>query len=312
MEISSTFWWPHITEWWRQWEETHSKSGRIFNVGRNILSIIPHGVGVEASFCLGKDEIGWRQSRTTGETLPTMVVVMQFAWAHNGIFAGADPELDTMNTENDTEMNNEAEERKLHRMATVHDFLVMWQGSRSICATQKEYLAQNKQMTTVGCILDTEQIVNASWSLFRDDGGAAFKMSEGSPLPPPVYAKDLPGGRTQILNVHRIRRINHHPVESYEDSTPESISDTEDWLNCNVDWEKQNDSKDHSRADVESDIHKDNSIEDPDCPVQQDVSAAPDVPRLIWATRKSKRHGDKVVMTVNAIETRRNDGAKQK
>jgi len=223
MEISSTFWWPDITDWWHQPEETHSKYGRISNVGGNILSIIPHGVGVEASFCPGKDEISWRQWNTTGETLPKMVIEMQFAWAQNGILAGADPELDTMNTENDTEMNNEAEERKLHRMATVHDILVMWQGSRSLCATQEEYLAQNKQMTAVGCILNTEQIVNASWSLFRDDGGAVFKLSERSPLPPPVYWKDLPGGRTQILNVHRIRRINHHPVESYEDSTPATI-----------------------------------------------------------------------------------------
>jgi hypothetical protein len=30
-----------------------------------------------------------------------------------------------MNTENDSEMKNEAEERKLHRMAKVHDFLEM-------------------------------------------------------------------------------------------------------------------------------------------------------------------------------------------
>jgi len=34
-----------------------------------------------------------------------------------------------MNAENDSEMKKEAEKRKLHRMAKVHNFLEMWQGS---------------------------------------------------------------------------------------------------------------------------------------------------------------------------------------
>ena len=85
---------------------------------------------MEASFSLGRDVIGWRQSKTTGETLRDKVVVRQFARANNGILAGTDPELDTMNTENDSEMKKEAEERKLHRMAKVRDFLEMWQGSQ--------------------------------------------------------------------------------------------------------------------------------------------------------------------------------------
>jgi hypothetical protein len=41
--------------------------------------LIPHGVGVEASVSLGQDVIGWRQSKTTGETLRENVVVGQFA-----------------------------------------------------------------------------------------------------------------------------------------------------------------------------------------------------------------------------------------
>jgi len=97
MEISSTFWISYITDWWQQQEETHSKYTDLSNVVRDIFSIIPHGVGVEASFSLGRDVIGWRQSKTTGETLRTKVVVRQFAQANNGILAGTDPELDTMN-----------------------------------------------------------------------------------------------------------------------------------------------------------------------------------------------------------------------
>jgi len=90
-------------------------------------------------------------------------------------------------------------------------------------------------MTAVGYISDTEDIVKASWSSSQHDGAAAFKLPERSPLPPPLSAKDLPGERTQVLNVRRIRRINRHPVESDEDSASESISDTEDWLNWNGD-----------------------------------------------------------------------------
>jgi hypothetical protein len=93
---------------------------------------------VEGSFSLGQDDIGWRQSKTTGETLCEKAMVKQFARSNNGILAGADPELDTMNTENDTEMQKEATERKMHRMAKVHNCLQMWQGSQGEHATQKE------------------------------------------------------------------------------------------------------------------------------------------------------------------------------
>jgi len=312
MEISSTFWIPDITDWWREIEETHSKYADLSNVARDIFSIMPHGVGVEASFSLGRDVIGWRQSKTTGETLREKVVVRQSARANIGILAGTDPELDTMNTENDSEMKKEAEERKLHRMAKVHDFLEMWQGSQNLRATQKESRAQNKQMTAMGYISDTEEIVKASWSLFQHDGAAAFKLSERSPLPPALSAKDLPGGRTQILNVRRIRRINRHPVESDDDSAPESISDTDDWLNWNGDLDNPNDSEEDCAADDESDIEHNNGIEDPECPEQQNVSAAPNVPRLVRPTRKSKRQAEKVLVTVNAVEMRRNKGGKKK
>jgi hypothetical protein len=127
---------------------------------------------------------------------------------------GTDPELGTTNTETDSEMKKEPEERKLHRMAKIHDFLDMWQGSQNLHATQKESHAQNKEMTAVGYILDMEEIVKASWSLFQHDGAAACKWSERSHLPPALSAKDLPGGRTQIVNVHRIRRKHRHPVDS--------------------------------------------------------------------------------------------------
>jgi len=204
MEISSTFWIPDITDWWCLQEEMQSKYADLSNVARDTYSIIPHGVGVEASFLFGWDVIGWRQSKTTGETLHKKVFLRQFARANNGILAGTHLELDTMNTENDSEIKKEAEERKLHKMAKVHDFLEMWQGSNNLRATQKKSSTQNKQMTAVGYISDTAEIVKASWSLFQHDGAAAFKLPERSPLPPALSAKNLPGGRTQILNVRYI------------------------------------------------------------------------------------------------------------
>jgi len=88
-------------------------------------------------------------------------------------------------------MKSAVEERKLHRMANVHDFLEMWQGSQNLCATQTESHAPNKQVTAVGDTSDTEEIVKASWSTFQHDGTAAFKLSERSPLPPALSANDL-------------------------------------------------------------------------------------------------------------------------
>jgi hypothetical protein len=176
MESSNTFWIPDITDWWRQQEETHSKYADLSNVPRTIFSFIPHGVGVEARFAIDRDVIGWRQSTTTGETLREKIIVRLFAQANNGILAGTVPELDTTNTENDSEMRNEKEERTLNRMAKVHDYFVMWLGSQNLHATQKELHTQNKQMAVVGYISDTEEIVKASWSLFQHDGPPALKL----------------------------------------------------------------------------------------------------------------------------------------
>jgi len=117
MEIRSTFPIPHITDWWRQPEEIGSKYADPCNAASHIFSIIPHGVGVEASFSLHPDVIGNRQSKTTGETLWEIVVVWQFAWANTGILAGTDQEFDWMNSENDFEMNKKVKDRTLHRMA---------------------------------------------------------------------------------------------------------------------------------------------------------------------------------------------------
>jgi len=293
MQISSKFWLLDITDWWRQQEETHSKYADLSNMGCDIFSIIPHDVGVEASFSLGRDVSGWRQSKTTGETLHEKVRVRQFARAINGLQAGDDPELNPTRADNDMEIKSEAEQKKLHRMAKVHHFLEIWQGSQILRATQKESRAQNKQMAAVGYISDTEEIVNTSLSLFQHNGPAAFKLSEKSPVPPALSSKDLPGRQTQILNVCRIKQIDRHPAESDEDRSPESISDTEYWLNWNGDLDNPNESEDDWEADNGSDMELDNGSEDSKTPEQRNVSAAPNVPQLIRSIGRTKKNVDK-------------------
>jgi hypothetical protein len=78
MEIRSTFCIPDKTDWLRQQEGMHSQYADHSNVAHDIFSIIPHGVGVEASLSFGRDVIGWRPSKTTGQTLHERVVVRQF------------------------------------------------------------------------------------------------------------------------------------------------------------------------------------------------------------------------------------------
>jgi hypothetical protein len=166
-------------------------------------------------------------------------------------------------------------------------------------------------MTTVGYISDTEEVVKASWSLFRHDGASAFKLAERSPLPPALSATDLLGGRTAISNVHAIRRTNCPPVESDNDSAPKNLSDTDDWLNWNGDLDNPNHSKEDCSADYVSDIEHNNHIEDPECPEQHDVSAALNVLGLVQPIRKSQREADNVLVTVNAAEMRRNNRGKK-
>jgi len=214
LEISNTLWLPDITDRWCQQEDLDSKYTDLSNVAHDISSILPHDVRVKARFSLGRDVIGWRMSKTACETLREKVHLSQFAEVNPGILGGNDPALNTTNTENDLEMKKVAGGRKLHRMANVYNFLEMSQESQNLHAAQNKFRTQNKQMTAVEFISDTEVIITTFWSHVQHDGTAAFKLSERSPLPPTLSSNDLPGGFTQILNLRRIRRINCYPVKS--------------------------------------------------------------------------------------------------
>jgi len=152
VEISSTFCLPDITDWWRQEQKTHTKYADLSNVARDIFCIIPRGVAAVASFSHSRDVIGRRQLNTTGRTFHKTVILKRFDRANTSILAGIIPVSDTMNTEHDFQTKKEAEERTLHRMPKVHDFLEMWHGSLNLRATQMESRARNKQMTAIGYI----------------------------------------------------------------------------------------------------------------------------------------------------------------
>jgi hypothetical protein len=108
MEVSSAFWTPDITDWWQNQEKLNTKYSDLANVARNIFSIMSHRVSVEARFSFGPDVIGWRQSKTTGQTLHEKVVVCQFARSNAGLLAGDIPITHHLDPDNDAEIKKEA------------------------------------------------------------------------------------------------------------------------------------------------------------------------------------------------------------
>jgi hypothetical protein len=89
---------------------------------------------------------------------------------------GNDQALDITETENNLEFRREVEKRQLHLMAKVYYFLEMWQDSQNFSATQKEFCTQNKQITAVGYISDSEEIMKAFWPNYQQYGVAAFNL----------------------------------------------------------------------------------------------------------------------------------------
>jgi len=131
-------------------------------------------------------------------------------------------------------------------------------------------------------------------------------------LPPAFSAKVLLKGLTQRVNFGRIRQINQNPVECLEGHAPERIPDTEDWLNSNGTMDNLNYTEEYCLADIESDIERGLGVVDCDHPEQRHVSTARNVPGLVLPTWKSKRHAEKMFVTVNPIEMRSNMGVKKK
>jgi hypothetical protein len=71
-----------------------------------------------------------------------------------------------------------------------------------------------------------------------------------------------PGGQTQVLSVRQIKKIDRHPAKRDVDSSPDTISDTENWLNFNSEIDNPTDIEDHWEAGNASDMELDYSSED--------------------------------------------------
>jgi len=108
------------------------------------------------------------------------------------------------------------------------------------------------QMTEVRYISHAEEIIKVYWSKFIPDGVAVMKLSERSPLIPALTTKDIPGGSTQVVNVHQIKWFNCHLAGSDEANATNIISDTDNWLNWNGHWDNPNGSEDNWEADNQS------------------------------------------------------------
>jgi hypothetical protein len=282
---TDAFWYPDVLLWWKEQLDLHTEYAILAQVARDVFSVMPHGVGVEASFSLGRDVIGWRQGKTSGTTLRDKVVVRQYARASSGVLAGSSTAPD-IPEEIDTALKQEKEDQKLHRMAKVHDFLEVWVASRKLRDGQKESRRQNPQMTAAGYISDTEEQEGADWSDFEDDGESALHASK-STTPTVLSADKLLDGEPKVLRVAQIRRIDRRAFES-DTEGPET--DAEDCLN----WDEEEETLDDCVAELQDD-----DTANPDEEMQSAMAtephqellalAAPAIPGFVRPQRASKR-----------------------
>lgn len=73
---------PTPDNFWRQvsspsLSQHHQYLLPVEQMARDIYSCVPHGVGVESSFSIGRNVLSWKQSRMTASTLQSMIVTRQ-------------------------------------------------------------------------------------------------------------------------------------------------------------------------------------------------------------------------------------------
>jgi len=123
-------------------------------------------------------------------------------------------------------------------------------------------------------------------------------------LPLALSAKNIPAGRTEMLNVDQNKRNDSHAVESDEDCAPETISDTKNWRIRNFDFDTPNTRKDDWEEDNKSDIELDKGLKPQPSPYQWNLTATQNVNRLIWLTWRSMTQTEAWLMVVSAMDTR--------
>jgi len=82
----------------------------------------------------------------------------------------------------------------------------------------------------------------------------------------------------------------------------------ENWHDWNCDLINSNDSEDYYAAGIESETLQTNGIKEAECSHQLNLSVAPNVAGLVWPTRKSESQAETILVMVNSIEMRGNQG----
>ena len=172
-ELTASFWYPDVAGWWLKQETTMGEYRDLARMARDIFSVMPHGVGVEASFSLGRDVISWRQSRTTGVTLQQKVVVRQWARSNNGILP-EDIANQLLPSSSDDEQRKR-EDQRLDRLATLRDFLLFKKESDNLRSMQKKLKGKDVSVSGLGYISDQDDGREEDWHQFAHDGNQAFE-----------------------------------------------------------------------------------------------------------------------------------------
>ena len=267
-EVTASFWYPDVGGWWYNQEKMLGEYRDLAKMARDIFSVMPHGVGVEASFSLGRDVIGWRQSKTSGITLQQKVVVRQWARSNDGLFPEEIGMLDI--SDNDNEEKRQKEDRKLNQLASIKDFITFTNESRARKSYQRQ-VRQTKDTSIAGFgyISDSEEYYDVDWNEFDDNGAGAFEDSSGDRRP-----LNLRSGTTKMSYgnlVGRIRRVERS-CSDMESNIDPALSEAEAvWMFSDSDEDETGESdngsvgegkqKGKASEDDEEDLEGDNEEE---------------------------------------------------
>jgi hypothetical protein len=75
-------------------------------------------------------------------------------------------------------MQPEKKQTMLGTLPEVYDFLHIWHRRGNLQYTKRELFGQTKEMTAIGYISDTEEVVKVPWSIFQTDSAAALNVSQ--------------------------------------------------------------------------------------------------------------------------------------
>lgn len=231
-EITASFWYPDVAGWWLKQETTMGEFRDLAKMARDIFSVMPHGVGVEASFSLGRDVISWRQSRTNGITLQHKVVVRQWARSNNGLL----PEevSRSMKTDINTDEQQRREDKQLNQLASMKDFLSFKRQSDNMRSMQRELKGRDVSISGLGYISDEADGGVEEWSGFNQDGNSAFRKISKEKRP---NHRNFPAAiRTKVCYgtlVGKVQRVQSKFLANFignaESDTPLSESEAA-WL----------------------------------------------------------------------------------